>query len=127
MRDRIVSCLAYYLTRPESVAKRKPWAVMHGMLPFGVEANVVAGTKQVKRDRLDVLQGKMPDSAFVFPRGIPLPCRLVGGSRTRGSVLGDVGSVYVPSSYAIQVEQKNYASSRLGRIRNAGRVRKGPN
>lgn len=44
---RIKECLAYHLFRPETTAKRSPWGVMHAMLPFGVEAEIINGNKRV--------------------------------------------------------------------------------
>ncbi len=47
LEQRINSCLAYYYTHKESLAKRSPWAVMHTILPFGVETDIVAGHRNV--------------------------------------------------------------------------------
>jgi hypothetical protein len=47
MRKAINECLNYYLTHPENVAKRGPWALMHAALPFGVETEVIAGNRKV--------------------------------------------------------------------------------
>ncbi len=109
MRDRIESCLAYYLTRPESVAKRSPWAVMHGMLPFGVEANVVAGTKQVNAIGWMCFNGKCRTQRLFIPKGDSFAMSVGPGVQGHeGQFLAMLAQSYVPSSYAIQVEQKNY-------------------
>ncbi len=47
LEQRVNSCLAYYYTHKESLAKRSPWAVMHTILPFGVETDIVAGNRNV--------------------------------------------------------------------------------
>lgn len=47
MRDEINRVLQYYLNKPENVARRGPWALMHASLPFGVEAEIVAGRRKV--------------------------------------------------------------------------------
>ncbi len=47
LRDRINTVLIHYLTHPENVSKRGPWALMHAALPFGVETNVIAGNREV--------------------------------------------------------------------------------
>lgn len=40
-------CFTYYLQNPETVVRRGPWALMHAVLPFGVEAEVIAGNQRV--------------------------------------------------------------------------------
>ncbi len=45
--QRVDLALQYYLDNPESVSVRGPWAVMHALLPFGVEADLMAGTQRV--------------------------------------------------------------------------------
>lgn len=47
LHQRINTCLAYYFTNQENLAKRSPWAVMHTILPFGVETDIVAGNRHV--------------------------------------------------------------------------------
>lgn len=43
----IQNCLNYYLTNPENISRRGPWALMHAVLPFGVETEIVAGKQRV--------------------------------------------------------------------------------
>ncbi|MCC6510685.1 MAG: hypothetical protein IT423_16395 [Pirellulaceae bacterium] len=47
LEQRINMCLAYYFTHQENLAKRSPWAVMHTILPFGVETDIIAGNRRV--------------------------------------------------------------------------------
>lgn len=47
LHQRINICLAHYFTHPENLAKRSPWAVMHTILPFGVETDIIAGNRRV--------------------------------------------------------------------------------
>ncbi len=47
LQQRINMCLAHYWTHPENLAKRSPWAVMHTILPYGVETEIVAGNRRV--------------------------------------------------------------------------------
>jgi hypothetical protein len=44
---RIEACLNYYRTHHENVARRGPWALMHTILPYGVEIDVIAGKGKV--------------------------------------------------------------------------------
>ena len=46
-KNAINRCLQHYLENPENVARRGPWALMHASLPFGVEAEIIAGRQRV--------------------------------------------------------------------------------
>ncbi|MGN6136432.1 MAG: hypothetical protein ACTHOU_18265, partial [Aureliella sp.] len=47
LQRRINLCLAHYFTHRENLALRSPWAVMHTILPFGVETDIIAGNRNV--------------------------------------------------------------------------------
>jgi len=47
IHQQIEKILQYYRDHPENVVRRGPWALMHAILPFGVEAEVVAGNRRV--------------------------------------------------------------------------------
>jgi hypothetical protein len=42
LRDRIRVCLAHYYQHREDVAYRTPWEVMHTLIAYGVDTEVVA-------------------------------------------------------------------------------------
>ncbi|MBX3423925.1 MAG: hypothetical protein KF752_20395 [Pirellulaceae bacterium] len=46
MMRRIDQCLDYFRTHPENIVRRGPWALMHTILPFGVESEVLAGKQR---------------------------------------------------------------------------------
>ncbi|MEM7474143.1 MAG: hypothetical protein AAF483_04065 [Planctomycetota bacterium] len=47
MQRRINKTLDYFMKHPETVVRRGPWALMHASLPFGVESEVIAGSRRV--------------------------------------------------------------------------------
>jgi hypothetical protein len=47
LRDRIDRTLAYYYERPENVANRSVWGIMHALIAYGVDTEVIAGNKKV--------------------------------------------------------------------------------
>ena len=47
LRAEINQLLRYYMQHPETIARRSPWAVMHAILPYGVEAELSAGNRRV--------------------------------------------------------------------------------
>lgn len=47
LQQGIHACLNYFITHPENVVRRGPWALMHATLPLGTEAEVIAGNRRV--------------------------------------------------------------------------------
>lgn len=47
LRDQLRRCLAYYLFRPESPARRSPWEIMHAIVGFGVDTRLDAHGEDV--------------------------------------------------------------------------------
>jgi hypothetical protein len=47
LREKIRDCLGYYYQRPENVASRSPWGCMHWMIAYGVDAELIAGSRKV--------------------------------------------------------------------------------
>lgn len=47
VRAEINQLLRYYIQYPETITRRSPWAVMHAILPYGVEAELSAGNRRV--------------------------------------------------------------------------------
>lgn len=109
LQERIEGCLSYYLMRPESVAKRSPWAVMHGMLPFGVEAQVAVGNKQANAIGWMCSNGKCRVQKLFVPKGNSFAMAVGPGVQGHeGQFLAMLAQSHVPSSYPIQVEQTTY-------------------
>ncbi len=49
LRSEINQLLRYYIQYPETTTRRSPWAVMHAILPYGVEAELLAATDESMR------------------------------------------------------------------------------
>lgn len=47
LRNRIRTCLSYYYQHPTSVDERSPWGIMHSLIAFGVDTELVASNKRV--------------------------------------------------------------------------------
>jgi hypothetical protein len=45
--DRIDQTLTWYYDRPENVAERSVWGVMHALIAYGVDTQVIAGNRKV--------------------------------------------------------------------------------
>jgi hypothetical protein len=47
LRDRLRDCLDYYYHRPENVAERSPWGIMHALIAYGVDTQIYTGGHKV--------------------------------------------------------------------------------
>lgn len=47
LRNRIRTCLSYYFQHATSVDERSPWGIMHSLIAFGVDTELVADNKRV--------------------------------------------------------------------------------
>ena len=47
LRNKIRTCLSYYYQRPTSVNERSPWGIMHSLISFGVDTELLAGNQRV--------------------------------------------------------------------------------
>ncbi|MEQ8788091.1 MAG: hypothetical protein RIC55_17415 [Pirellulaceae bacterium] len=47
LRDRIRDCLTYHFQRPEDASRRSPWGVMHALIAYGVDTDILAGGQKV--------------------------------------------------------------------------------
>ncbi|MCU0958838.1 MAG: hypothetical protein MUF48_01925 [Pirellulaceae bacterium] len=47
LRDKVRTCLSYYYQRPERVEERSPWGIMHSLISYGVDTELLAGNQRV--------------------------------------------------------------------------------
>jgi hypothetical protein len=47
LRDRMKLCLEHYSQRPETTAERSPWGVMHALIAYGADTELIVGAKRV--------------------------------------------------------------------------------
>ena len=47
LRDRMKACSEYYSQRPENAGERSPWGVMHWLIAYGAETELLVGSRTV--------------------------------------------------------------------------------
>ncbi len=107
LRDRIRSCLMYYYQRPENIAQRSPWGIMHSLIAFGVDTEILAGNQRV--NAIGWLCYNRPcrgmqllhlEDGYVTPRNGP------GYQGHEGQLLSMLALSRVKSTYPMRVEGK---------------------
>ncbi len=121
LKARVENCLAYYLFRPESTVKRSPWAVMHALLPYGVEAELINGNQKVNAIGWMCYNGKCRTQKLFVPKENGFALAVGPGVQGHeGQFLAMLAQSYVPSSYPIRVEGKNFSVRDLIQYEMAG-------
>ncbi len=108
-KQRVESCLAYYIANPETVVERSPWAVMHAMLPFGVEGEVIVGNKRVNSIQWMCYNGTCRTQKMFTPSGRSFRPNVGGGVQGHeGQFLAMLAQSQVSADYPIVVANKRY-------------------
>ena len=115
-QQRVENCLAYYIANPETVVERSPWAVMHAMLPFGVEGEVIVGNKRVNSIQWMCYNGTCRTQKMFTPAGRSFRPNVGGGVQGHeGQFLAMLAQSQVSTEYPIVVNNKRYTVQDLVR------------
>ncbi len=109
-KQRVESCLSYYIANPETVVERSPWAVMHAMLPFGVEGEIIVGNKRVNSIQWMCYNGTCRTQKVFTPSGRSFRPNVGGGVQGHeGQFLAMLAQSQVGADYPIVVANKRYS------------------
>jgi len=102
--QRTEACLAYYLDNPESTSVRSPWAVMHALLAFGSDYEMIHGQGRVNAIGWMCHNGTCRTQRIFTPNGIGFTPNVGGGVQGHeGQFLAILAQSNVPLNYPIQV------------------------
>ncbi len=108
--QRINSCLDYFISNPENVVRRGPWALMHATLPFGVETEIVAGSKRVNAIGWMCFNGVCAKQRMFQPTRTGFRTNLGPGVQGHeGQFLAILAQSQVSSTYPLQIGQRRYS------------------
>ncbi|MFO1066671.1 MAG: hypothetical protein U0892_22655 [Pirellulales bacterium] len=109
LQRRIDTCLAYYMTHPENLAKRSPWAVMHAILPYGVEGEIIAGNRKVNSIGWMCYNGVCKTQRMFQPTTSGFRTNVGAGVQGHeGQFLAVLAQSGVPKDFPIVVGQNRY-------------------
>lgn len=114
IQQRLRQCLAYYLFRPENVAERSPWGAMHAMLPFGVEAELVANDRRVNAIGWLCFDGKCRGQSLFQLAGQRFTTPIGPGLQGHeGQFLAMLAQSQVPRTYPLKVRGQSFTVADL--------------
>lgn len=107
--QRVEQCLDYYLENPETTAARSPWAVMHAVLAFGNEYELVGPKGRVNAIGWMCHNGLCRTQRMFTPRGDSFVPNVGGGVQGhQGQFLAILAQCQVPPDYPIQIGDKKF-------------------
>ena len=108
--ERVHSALNFYLDNPESTALRSPWAVMHALLAFGSDYELIGPNNQ----RVNAIgwmchNGLCRTQRIFSPRGNGFVPNVGGGVQGhQGQFLAILAQCQVPPDYPIQIGERRF-------------------
>jgi hypothetical protein len=121
VQGRLRSCMAYYLFRPETTARRSPWAVMHAMLPYGVEGELIVGNQRVNAIGWLCYNGRCRTQSLFIAKSQGFSMAVGPGVQGHeGQFLAMLAQSLVPRTYPIKVQGRSYTIEDLVRYEMAG-------
>jgi hypothetical protein len=113
---RTEACLAFYLDNPESTSVRSPWAVMHALLAFGGEYEMVHGQGRVNAIGWMCHNGTCRTQRMFTPTAAGFKPNVGDGVQGHeGQFLAILAQSNVPLNYPIQVGSSKYTVEDLVR------------
>ena len=115
--DRVLQTLDYYLDNPETTAARSPWAVMHALLAFGSDYEMIGpNNKRVNAVGWMCHNGLCKTQRIFTPRGNGFVPNVGGGVQGhQGQFLAILAQCQVPPDYPIQIGNNKYTVQDLVR------------
>ena len=116
LRTEINQLLRYYIQHPETTTRRSPWAVMHAILPYGVEAELAAGNRRVNAIGWMSYNGLCKTQRIFQPTKSGFRTNLGPGVQGHeGQFLAILAQSKVAANYPIKVGDRSYTVNDLVR------------
>lgn len=116
IKAEIQQCLDYYLTHPENTTRRGPWALMHTILPYGVESEVIAGGRRVNTIGWLSFNGTCGKQNLFQPTRTGFrPVVGPGVQGHEGQFLAILAQSQVKADYPLQINRRRYTVMDLAR------------
>ncbi|QDS93158.1 hypothetical protein FF011L_19140 [Roseimaritima multifibrata] len=114
LRQPIETTLTYYFQRPEIASKRSSWGMMHSIMAFGIDTQVVSGRKRFNAIAWmagnNICRGQR---MFTVDRHGIAPKQGVGLQGHQAQMLAVLGLVGVPESYPLHAEGHEFSVAEL--------------
>lgn len=112
--NKITAVLEYYKTHHENVVRRGPWALMHTILPYGVDTEIIAGKQKVNAIGWLCHNGISAKQRMFQPTQTGFRTNVGPGVQGHeGQFLAILAQSHVHRDYPIQIGNKKYTVNDL--------------
>lgn len=109
LRERIRDSLAIQFARPESTSDRSPWGIMHALIAYGVDSEILADGRRVNAASWLCWNGSCRGMRLMYARGGQLEVRQGPGYQGhQGQLLAILAQCRVPRDYPLQVDGQKF-------------------
>ncbi|MCA9153592.1 MAG: hypothetical protein KDA38_02340 [Planctomycetales bacterium] len=114
LRERVRDALAQQFANPESANERSPWGIMHGMIAFGVDSEILTGNRRVNAASWLCWNGSCRGMKLMYTRRGQIEVRQGPGYQGhQGQLLAILAQCRVPVDYPMQVDGKHFTIADL--------------
>jgi hypothetical protein len=117
LRQNLRDCLDAYYGRPENVQSRNPWEVMHALIAYGVDTEVLVGNQRANAIGWLCYNGACKgQTLFDVSQGKLVPRKGVGVQGHHGQFLAMLAQSKVPADFPIVVGAQEFTIKDLIRF-----------
>lgn len=114
LREEIRETLSHYYIRPENVAARSPWACMHAMIAYGVDANLIVNNQRVNAIGYLNYNGNCNGQTLFFTQGRKLQAKIGPGVQGHaGQYLAMLAQSRVKTNFPLKVDAEDFTVADL--------------
>ncbi|MCA9105771.1 MAG: hypothetical protein KDA83_10120 [Planctomycetales bacterium] len=109
LKARVRRTLMHYHQRPESTAEYSPWGVMHALIAFGADTEIIAGRRRVNAIGWLCWNGNCRNQRLMSARGGELNVAEGPGLQGHeGQLLAMLAQCYVPADFELRVDGSEF-------------------
>lgn len=114
LRDRVRTCLKYYYDNPESTSNKSVWGIMHALIAYGVDTQIIAGNRKVNAIGWVCYNGNCNGQRLFYLQNNKLQARIGPGVQGHpGQFLAMLAQSRVKTDFPIKVEGREFTVADL--------------
>ena len=114
LRERIRDVLGYYYNRQENVAEHSPWGIMHVLIAYGVDTEIIGNNRQMNAIGWLCWNGACRGQQLFYLQGNKIQTPIGPGVQGHaGQFMAMLAQSRVKSTYPMRIEGKDYTVADL--------------
>lgn len=114
LREQVRDCLGYYYNRHENVVDHSPWGIMHVLIAYGVDTEVIGNGRKINAIGWLCWNGSCRGQQLFYTQGKKLQTRLGPGVQGHdGQFLAMMAQSRVKTTYPMRVDGQDFTIADL--------------